>query len=77
LSPDLPRGRGKSIGRELDVDEEGSEQIDRNLAITTPQLRWLPTCAHTSWPRQEGLFLQAQLRTQERTGKNTTKLVDE
>ncbi len=24
--PDLPRGRGKSIGGDLDVDDEGSEQ---------------------------------------------------
>jgi hypothetical protein len=54
FSPDLPRGRGKSIGGDLDVDEEGYEQIDRNLAITTPWLHWLPTCAHTSWPCQEG-----------------------
>jgi hypothetical protein len=26
MSPDLPRGTGKSIGRDLDVDDEGSEQ---------------------------------------------------
>jgi hypothetical protein len=26
LSPDLPRDRGKSIGRDLDVDDEGSKQ---------------------------------------------------
>jgi hypothetical protein len=26
LSPDLPRGRGKSIGGDLDVDDERSEQ---------------------------------------------------
>jgi hypothetical protein len=26
LSPDLPRGRGKSIGGDLDVDDEVSEQ---------------------------------------------------
>jgi hypothetical protein len=25
LGPDLLRGRGKSIGRDLDVDDEGSE----------------------------------------------------
>jgi hypothetical protein len=50
---------------------------DRNLTITTPQLRWLPTHTHTSWPRQEGLSLQVQLRTQARTGKNATILADE
>jgi hypothetical protein len=26
----------------------------RNLALTTPRLRWLPTRAHMSWPHQEG-----------------------
>jgi hypothetical protein len=26
LGPDLSRGRGKSIGGDLDVDDEGSEQ---------------------------------------------------
>jgi hypothetical protein len=26
MSPDLPRGMGKLIGRDLDVDDEGSEQ---------------------------------------------------
>jgi hypothetical protein len=54
LDPDLLRGRGKSIDGDLDVDEEGSEQNDQNLAITTPRLHWLPTCVHMSWPHQEG-----------------------
>jgi hypothetical protein len=26
MSPDLPRGMGKSIGEDLNVDDEGSEQ---------------------------------------------------
>jgi hypothetical protein len=26
MRPDLPRGMGKSIGGDLDVDDEGSEQ---------------------------------------------------
>jgi hypothetical protein len=29
-----------------------------------------------SWPHQEGLSLQVQLRTQARIGKNAIKLVD-
>jgi hypothetical protein len=74
---DLLRGRGKSIGRDLDIDENDFEQIDHNFAITTPQLRWLQTCAHMSWPFQEGLSLQAQLRTQVRTRKNAAKLANE
>jgi hypothetical protein len=74
---DLPRGRGKSIGGDLDVDQEGSEQINRNLTITTPWLCWLPTRVHTSCPHQEDLSLHAQSRTQARTGKNTTKLAAE
>jgi hypothetical protein len=31
FSPDLPRGRGKSIGRDLDIDDEGSEQNVKHL----------------------------------------------
>jgi hypothetical protein len=38
------------------------------LAITTPRLRWLSPVTH-EWPRHEGLSLQAQSRTQARTGK--------
>jgi hypothetical protein len=48
LVPNLLRGRGKSIGEDIDVDEDGSKHIDRNLEITTPRLRWLPTCEHMS-----------------------------
>jgi hypothetical protein len=77
LVPDLPRGRGRSIGGELDVGEEGFRIDDRNLAITTPRIHWLPIRAHTSWPHQEGLSLQVQSRTQARTGKNATKLANE
>jgi hypothetical protein len=53
LVPDLLRGRDKSIDGDLDVDKEGSEQNDRNLAITTPRLCWLPIRAHMNWPHQE------------------------
>jgi hypothetical protein len=38
---------------------------------------WLPIRAHTSWPHQEGLSLQAQSRTQARIEKNATKPADE
>ena len=41
---------------------------ERFLAITTPRLRWLSPVTH-EWPRHEGLSLQAQSRTQARTGK--------
>jgi hypothetical protein len=53
LHPNLLRGRGNSIS-DLDVDEEGSQQNDQTLAITTPRLCWLPTLTHMSWPHQEG-----------------------
>jgi hypothetical protein len=36
LVSDLLGGRGKSIDRDLDIDEEGSEQNNQNLAITIP-----------------------------------------
>jgi hypothetical protein len=54
LVPDRLRGRRKSLDGDLNVDEEDSQQNKRNSAITTPRLCWLPTHAHTSWPRQEG-----------------------
>ena len=41
---------------------------ERFLAITTPRLRWLSPVTH-EWPRHEGLSMQAQSRTQARTGK--------
>jgi hypothetical protein len=43
---DLLRGGGRLIGGDLNIDKECSEQNDRNFAITTPRLRWLPTWAH-------------------------------
>jgi hypothetical protein len=48
LSPNLSRGRGKSSGGDLDVDEEGSEQNEQTLAITTPRLHWLSIHEHTN-----------------------------
>jgi hypothetical protein len=45
----------------------------RTRAVTTPRLRWLPTRAHTNWPRQEGYVPTSESRTQARTGKNTLK----
>jgi hypothetical protein len=42
------------IGGDLDVDEEGSEQNVRNLAITTSWLSWLPTRVHMNSSCQEG-----------------------
>jgi hypothetical protein len=77
LVHDLPKGIAKLIDGDFNVEEEGFEQNDRNLAITTTRLYWLPTHVHMSWPRQEGLFLPAQSRTQAKTGKNATKLADE
>jgi hypothetical protein len=77
LVPDVPRGRGKLIDGDLDVDEEGSKQNDQNLAITTPLLYLLPTHVHMSLPCEEVLSLQAQSRTQARKGKNTIKLAEE
>jgi hypothetical protein len=67
------------VGRLLEISTlvKKAPNRDCNLAITTPRLRWLSTRTHMSWPRQEGLSLHVQLRTQARTGKNATKLVDE
>jgi hypothetical protein len=75
MSPDLPRGTSKSIGGDLDVDDKGSEQCRfKTRAVTTPRLHWLPTRAHTNWPRQEGYVPASKSRTQARTGKTNLKL---
>jgi hypothetical protein len=75
MSPDLLRGTSKSIGEDLDVDDEGSEQRRfKTRAVTTPRLRWLPTCEHTNWPCQEGYVPASKSRTQARTGKNNLEL---
>jgi hypothetical protein len=67
MSPDLLRGTGKSIGGDLNVD-------DQTRAVTTPRLRWLPTRAHTNWLRQEGYVPTSESRTKARTGKNNLEL---
>jgi hypothetical protein len=75
MSPDLSRGTSKSIGGDLDVDDECSEQCRfKTRAITTSRLRWLPTCAHTNWPCQEGYVPTSKSRTQARIGKNNPEL---
>jgi hypothetical protein len=52
MSPDLLRGTSKSIGGDLDIDDEGFEQRRfKTRAVTTPRLYWLPTRAHMNWPR--------------------------
>jgi hypothetical protein len=47
---------------------------ERFLAITTPRLRWLSLVTH-EWPCHEGLYLQAQSRTQQEQERNATKIV--
>jgi hypothetical protein len=44
LVPDLLRGRGRSIGGDLDVDDEGFEQNFKPFVVTTPLLHWLSIC---------------------------------
>jgi hypothetical protein len=75
MSPDLPRGTSKSIGGDLNVDDEGYEQRRfKTRAVTTPWLCWLPTRAHTNWPRQEGYVPASESRTQARIEKNNLEL---
>jgi hypothetical protein len=55
MSPDLPRGTSKSIGGDLNVNDEGSEQRRfEPVQLLHHGSVWLPTHAHTNWPRQEG-----------------------
>jgi hypothetical protein len=77
LVPNLPRGRGKSIGGDLNIGEEGSEQT----IITSQSLHHDSIgCQHVRTQvglTKKAIFLQMQPRTQARTGKNATKLADE
>jgi hypothetical protein len=69
LGPNLSRGRGRSIRGDLRCWWRRLWTDDRNLAITTSWLRWLPTGMHMSWPHLEGLSLQVQPRTQAKNRK--------
>jgi hypothetical protein len=75
LNPDLLRGRGKSIGGDLDIDDEGSEQNFKPLqSLHHDSIGYQSIRAYTDWPCQEGLSLQAQLRTHTRTEKMQCEL---
>jgi hypothetical protein len=74
LVPNHPRGRGRLIGGDLDVGEEGSQQM-----IVTLQSLHHGSVGYQHARARVGLtkkakFLQMQPRTQARTRKNTTKL---
>jgi hypothetical protein len=75
MSPDLLRGTGKSIGGDLDVDDESSEQRRFKLvqSLHHGSVGYHPV--HTpNWSRQEGYIPASESRTQARTGKNNLKL---
>jgi hypothetical protein len=74
LVPDLPRGRGRLIGGDLDIGEEGSEQT-----IVTLQSLHHDSVGYQHARTRVGLakkdkFLQMQPRTQARIRKNATEL---
>jgi hypothetical protein len=77
LVPDLPRGRDRSIGGDIDVGEEGFKQI-----IVTLQSLHHDFVGYQHTRTRVGLikkanFLKMQPRMQVRTGNNATKLADE
>jgi hypothetical protein len=74
LVSDLPRGRDRLIGGDLNVSEEGSEQM-----IITLQSLHHGSVGYQQTHTRVGLakkakFLQMQLRTQARTRMNATEL---
>jgi hypothetical protein len=74
LVPDLSRSRGRPIGEDLDVGEEGSEQTIitlRSLYHGSIGYQHARTRVGLS---KKAIFLQMQLRTQARTRKNATEL---
>jgi hypothetical protein len=75
--PDLAWGRGRSIGGDLDVGEEGSEQTIVSLqslhhgSVGYQHVHiWIGLA-------KKAQFLEMQSKTQARTRKNITKLADE
>jgi hypothetical protein len=74
LVPNLPRSRGRSIGGDLDIGEEGSEQTIVTLqSLHHGSVGYQHTRALVGVTKK-AKFLQMQLRTQARTRKNTTEL---
>jgi hypothetical protein len=74
LVPDLSRGRGRSIGGDLNIDEESSKQT-----IITLQSLHHGSISYQHARTRVGItkkakFLWLQLRTQARTRKNATEL---
>jgi hypothetical protein len=74
LIPDLPRGRSRLVGGDLDVGEESSEQT-----IVTLQSLHHGSVDYQHAHTRVGItkkvkFLQMQPRTQARIMKNTTEL---
>jgi hypothetical protein len=74
LGPDLPRGRGRSVGGNLDIVEEGSEQM-----IITLQSLHHSSVGYQHARTRVGLskkakFLQMQPTTQAGSRKNATEL---
>jgi hypothetical protein len=77
LVPGLPRGRGRSVGGDLDVGEEGSEQT-----IITLQSLHHDSVGYQHTHTRVGLtkkakFMLMQPRTQARTRKSITEIADE
>jgi hypothetical protein len=71
---DLSRGRGKSIGGDLDIDEEGSEQNNCNLQSLHNRSVGYQHVHTRVGLANKAKFLQMQSRTQARTMKNATEL---
>jgi hypothetical protein len=76
LVPDLLRGKGRSVGGDLNADEEGSKQT-----IVTLQSLHHGFIGYQHARTEVGLakkskFLQMQPRTHARTRKNATKIAD-
>jgi hypothetical protein len=71
MSPNLPRGTGKSIGGDLDIDDEGFEQrrFQPVQSLHYGSVGYQPVCARISLAKK-AMSLQANLehkQEQERT----------
>jgi hypothetical protein len=74
MSPDLPRGMGKSIGGDLNIDDEGSEQHRLELvqSLHHDSVGYQPVHTRIGLAKK-AMFLQANrehMQEQERTISN-------
>jgi hypothetical protein len=75
MSPDLPRGTGKSIDGDLDVDDKGSEQrrFEPMQSLHHSSIGYHPVHTRIGLTKM-AMSWQANREHKQRTGKNNLEL---